>query len=164
MYSAAGRRRNSRSSWNRCATLTSAPRSGRAGESGEQSARLARRSTPSPQENLETHPLTIPAIAIVKAVRALIDQDLNLLAGGPRGPGGPHGPGGRQGSDELKDEILSVRSSWPCRRERRAKRASRPSQHPFAAVREVPEVRTVREVDKARMDRVGIAIAGMVRG
>lgn len=45
---------------------------GRAGESGEQSARLARRSTPSPQENLETHPLTIPAIATpTRSIRAL---------------------------------------------------------------------------------------------
>ncbi|GAA5967464.1 hypothetical protein JCM8115_000798 [Rhodotorula mucilaginosa] len=52
----------------------------------------------------------------VKAVRALIDQDLNLLAGGPRGPGGPHGPGGRQGSDGPggdRDSGYGQRRRWP---------------------------------------------------
>ncbi|GAA5883541.1 hypothetical protein JCM3774_003810 [Rhodotorula dairenensis] len=50
----------------------------------------------------------------VKAVRALIDQDLNLLAGGPRGPGGPHGPG-RQGDGPPgdRDSGYGQRRRWP---------------------------------------------------
>ncbi|GAA5993568.1 hypothetical protein JCM10908_000115 [Rhodotorula pacifica] len=56
----------------------------------------------------------------VAAVRALIDQDLNLLAGGPRGPGGAHGPPGHGegspaggGGGGERDSGYGQRRRWP---------------------------------------------------
>lgn len=50
----------------------------------------------------------------MQAVKALIDQDLNLLAGGPRGRHGPGAPGGPEGADRDSGygQRVSPRSSF----------------------------------------------------